>query len=77
MLGQRFKTKIPALKKAVGNLTRDQIGTYERTHQLEVEGCQLREGDMKVGTHISWSESMVENQNPKNPDLCTQTHQGK
>ena len=55
VLGQRFKTKIPALKKAITTLSRDQIVQFDRTQALEVEGCQLQDGDMRVGRHTSLS----------------------
>lgn len=47
-LGKRFKESMPKLKAAISQLKREQIAQYESTGSLEVEGCMLEAGDLKV-----------------------------
>ena len=47
-LGKRFKESMPKLKAAIAKLDREQIVSYEATGSLQVEGCHLEAGDLKV-----------------------------
>ena len=39
---------MPKLKAAISQLKREQIAEFESTGSLEVEGCMLEAGDLKV-----------------------------
>ena len=47
-LGKRFKESMPKLKTAISKLRREQIQQYESARSLDVEGCMLEPGDLKV-----------------------------
>ena len=55
-LGKRFKESMPKLKAAISQLRREEIAQYESTGSLEVEGCMLEAGDLKVISHFILSQ---------------------
>ena len=50
VLGKRLGKSMKPVGEAIRALTREQIAEFERSGQLTVQGHQLEEGDLKVGS---------------------------